>query len=181
LDILLRAFPLVLREVPEAKLLLMGNDPIRPELVARVHRSLLDIADAFGFGDALLFLDGPIPQEEVPEVFAASDVVVSPGATECFGMVFLDGMAAGRPVVGVHSVDNGVPEVVPDGRAGILVPHNDPGTTAKALTSLLLDPEGTAAMGERGLAWVKKRYDASSVLSRLLDTYFECRAEAGRG
>jgi rhamnosyl/mannosyltransferase len=96
-------------------------------------------------------------------------------------MVFLEGMAAGRPVVGVNSVDNGVPEVVPDGRAGILVPPNDPGSTAKALTSLLLDPEGTAAMGERGLAWVKKRYDASTVLPRLLDTYFECRAEAGRG
>lgn len=171
LDVLLRAFPLVQREVPDAKLLLMGNDPIYPDKVRRVRREILDVARIFGMEESVAFFDQPIPQEKLPEIYAASDLVVSLGATECFGMVFLEGMAAGKPVVGVNSVHNGVPEVVWGGRAGLLVPPNNPWSVANAILQILGTPGKAEEMGQWGSRWVEAKYDTGVVLPNLLRLY----------
>lgn len=175
LDILLRALPLVKREVPNVKLLLMGNDPIYIDPVFHVRKWIMDLARVLAVNDNILFFDEQIPQEKIPEVFAASDIVVSLGATECFGMVFLEGMAAGKPVIGVNSTDNGVPEVVWDGKAGLLVPPNDPWSTAKNIITILSDRNLASRIGMNGQNWVKSRYDTMQVLPHLIDIYEQCK------
>ncbi len=179
LDILLQAMPLIRREVPEAKLLLMGNDPLYPQVLTRARRTILDLAEVFGMRDSILFFEDPIPQDLVPNIYAAADIVVSLGATECFGMVFLEGMAAGKPVVGINSVDSGVPEVVWGGRAGSLVPPDDPWSTAKAVAEILEKPDLAAEMGRHGLRWVRQKYDVRAVLPQLVGAYEASLGEAG--
>jgi len=171
LDILLRALPLIKREIPNVRLLLMGNDPVYMDSIFKIRRQIIDLARVFGVEENILFFDKPIPQDKTPEIFAAVDVVVSLGPTECFGMVFLEGMAAGKPVVGVNSHENGVPEVVWDGRAGLLVPPKDPWSTAKSVIKILSDRNLASRMGANGLNWVKSRYDTMQVLPRLIDLY----------
>lgn len=171
LDILLKALPLVKREIPNVRLLLMGNDPIYQDIVLQVRRKILRMARVFGVEENILFFNGQLPQHKIPEVFAASDVVVSLGPTECFGMVFLEGMAAGKPVIGVNSNLNGVPKVVCDGKTGFLVPPKDPWSTAKTLLKVISNREFSVKIGSNGQNWVRERFDTTRVLPRLLEIY----------
>ena len=174
LQILLRALPLVKREIRNVKLLLIGNDPVYPDVVRQIREAIVQTTSTLGAKDSVLFLDRDLPQEQIPSVFAASDMVVSLGPTECFGMVFLEGMAAGKPVIGANSIDNGVPEVVLDGKTGVLVPANDPWSTAKNIIKLLSDKKKARQMGQAGRKWVKQNFDVDAVLPRLLDLYSRC-------
>jgi len=180
LHILLRALPLIKREIPDVKLLLMGNDPVYSDTVRRVREGIVQTAATLGAEDSILFIDQDIPQEQLPSMFSASDVVVSLGSTECFGMVFLEGMAAGKPVVGVNSIENGVPEVILDGRSGFLVPPDDPWSTAKVIVKLLSNPELAHRLGREGFRWVKRTYDVDVVLPKLIRLYRRCTQELKR-
>ncbi len=174
LQILLRALPLVKREISNVKLLLIGNDPVYPDVVRQIREAIVQTTSTLGAKDSVLFLEHDLPQEQIPSVFAASDIVVSLGPTECFGMVFLEGMAAGKPVVGANSVDNGVPEVVLDGKTGVLVPANDPWSTAKSIIKLLSEKELALQLGRNGRKWVKQNFDVDAVLPRLINLYDHC-------
>ncbi|MGE5706928.1 MAG: glycosyltransferase, partial [Bacteroidota bacterium] len=66
---------------------------------------------------------------------AAADLLVAPSPFEPFGMIYLEGMASGKPVIGCRS--GGVPEVVRHGTTGLLVPPSDPGSLAEAMSRLL--------------------------------------------
>ena len=179
LEVLLRALPLIKREIPDAKLLLMGNDSVYSDRVRQVRERLMKTAATLGAPDSVFFIDGDIPQEQLPSVFAASDIVVSLGPTECFGMIFLEGMAAGKPVVGVNSVDNGVAEVIHDGRSGFLVPPNDPWNTAKTIIRVLSEKRLAEKVGHEAKRWVRRTYGIDVVLPRLIKLYNQCLQETG--
>ncbi|MGH7539604.1 MAG: glycosyltransferase family 4 protein, partial [Gemmatimonadota bacterium] len=87
-------------------------------------------------------------RDDVPSVMAALDVVVLPSLTEAFGLVAVEAMAAGIPVVAT-SVE-GLAEVVQDGREGILVPPGEPEPLARAIARLAGDPEERRRLGEAG-------------------------------
>ncbi|HZW56236.1 MAG TPA: glycosyltransferase family 4 protein [Nitrososphaerales archaeon] len=171
LDLLMRALPEVLDWIPDAKVLLLGNDNVFTNEVERSKRRLKKMAEKMGAKDSLLFFKRFVPNEMLPSVFAASDIVVSLSSREAFGMVFIEGMAAGKPVVGATSNINGVAEVVPDELAGLLVPENDSHATARAITKILLDEKLKAEMGLNGIKWVKKKFDTRVVLPKLIATY----------
>ena len=76
--------------------------------------------------------------------------------TEGLGTSILDAMACGKPVVGTRA--GGIPEVVEDGVTGFVVPTHDPKALAKAITTLLREPERRARMGAAGLARVRERF-----------------------
>jgi glycosyltransferase involved in cell wall biosynthesis len=171
LETLLRAFPLIREEVPKSKILLLGNDPIHSDVVQAVQKECAAALENVGVKDGLLYFNRYIPHEELPEVFAASDVVVSLSPREAFGMVFLEAMAAGKPVIGANSGMNGVPEIVPDGKAGYLVPVADPLATARTCTKILNDPDLGRRLGFYGAKWVQEKFDSKIVLPKLLSEY----------
>jgi glycosyltransferase involved in cell wall biosynthesis len=182
LQVLLESLPEVFESLPSARILLLGNDPIFQDKVTSCKRRLKAIADKIGAGDKLLFFNQFVPNSMLPEIFAASDLVVSLSQRETFGMVFIEGMAAGKPVVGVNSSYGGVSEVVPDNIAGILVPPNDAHSTAKAITRILKNDGLRESMGANGVSWVKEHYDTSVVIPMLEATYeglrsFQLRSE----
>lgn len=137
---LLRCLPRVLDRVPDARLRVVGGGPRLP--------ALRELADDLGLGDAVAFLGEVEEADELRAEFAAADLFCLPSRQEGFGIVFLEAMASGLPVVAGDAA--AVPEVVPDGEAGLLVPPEDERALADALVRLLGDPALRARMGARG-------------------------------
>jgi glycosyltransferase involved in cell wall biosynthesis len=144
-DTLISALPRVLENVPDAYLVLVGDgaDRSRLEQLAR---------DA-GVSDHVRFLAG-LTQDELFACYAASAVFALPSKGEGFGLVFLEAMAHGKPVIGGDH--GGTPDVVEDGVTGWLVPHGEIERLAEALKSLLADSAKAAEMGGRGRTRVEQ-------------------------
>jgi glycosyltransferase involved in cell wall biosynthesis len=137
---LLHALPLVRRHVPGAHGVIVGAGPEHPRLRRLVRE--LALQDA-------VQLRGEIPDDdEVALLYRRADLFCLPTIQEGFGIVFLEAMAAGLPVVSTTAA--AIPEVVPHGAAGWLVPPRDVGTLAEALVGLLRDPARRAAYGAFG-------------------------------
>jgi glycosyltransferase involved in cell wall biosynthesis len=170
LDVILRAMPEIIDAVPNAKLMLLGNDPVFADKLSKLKLKLSRMLDSIK-SNSLLFLNYSIPNSLVPSLIAASNLVVSLSPREAFGMVFLEAMACSKPVVGVSSAASGVSEVVPDEIAGYLVPEKDPHATAKAIIKILSDDNLKLKFQIGGNNWVKKRFDTRVVLPKLLQSY----------
>jgi phosphatidylinositol alpha-mannosyltransferase len=92
---------------------------------------------------------GAVPHERLPALHAGADVFIAPAlGQESFGMVLVEAMAAGVPVVA--SDIGGYRDVIRDGVTGVLVPAGDAGVLAAAIGGLLADPDGARALAEKG-------------------------------
>lgn len=123
-DILLDAWPTVVRRVPAARLVVAGDGPLRDDLVARLsaHGAVQDSVDFLGY------------RSDVPNVLHAADLLALPSRSEGMPLAALEAFASGLPVV-AHAV-GGVPELVVDGANGRLVaPHHE--ALAAALADVL--------------------------------------------
>ncbi|MDA0999062.1 MAG: glycosyltransferase family 4 protein [bacterium] len=145
---LIEAMPRVRAAVPDVLLRVVGGGP----MAARLEEMAADL----GLGDSVKFL-GELPDEaDVRRAYFEADVFCLPSLQEGFGIVFLEAMAAGLPVVAVRAT--AVPEVVPDGEAGLLVPPGDEEALSAALIRLLQDADLRARLGRAGRTHVL-RYD----------------------
>lgn len=149
-QVLLEAFAGVVDEVPDARLVLVGDGDDVPALRSR--------AAALGIA-ARVDWRGALSGAELVGAYQQASVVVLPSLTESesFGMTLVEAMACGRPVVG--SRVGGIPFVVRDGVDGVLVPPGDVGSLASALTGLLRDGDRRAALGAAGRAVAEQRWD----------------------
>jgi glycosyltransferase involved in cell wall biosynthesis len=156
IDDLLRAFALLRRRLPDACLRIVGDGP--------EHARLLALAHELGLGDSAAFLGG-IPDDEVRREYAQADVFCMPSVQEGFGIVFLEAMAAGLPVVSTTAA--AIPEVVRHGETGILVAPRDVAAMAGALLLLFSDRRRREQYGRaaRELVW---QYDWRRVCEMFL-------------
>ncbi|HWQ12399.1 MAG TPA: glycosyltransferase family 4 protein, partial [Roseiflexaceae bacterium] len=155
---LLRAMPLVRRAVPQAQALIVGDGP--------EHDNLLRLHARLGLGEAARLL-GAIPDDDaLARLYRHADVFCLPSVQEGFGIVFLEAMASGLPIVGTTAA--AIPEVVPHGRAGTLVPPGDVAALAGALVELLQRPELRASYAAYGQEHVE-RYDWGRVAESFLE------------
>jgi glycosyltransferase involved in cell wall biosynthesis len=139
LDVLLRAFARIAPAHPELRLLLVGDGPLRGQLEA--------LARALALGERVEFL-GPRGRKEVARLLRGCLVFVLPSRSEPFGMVVAEALACGRPVVA--SAVGGIPEIVEDGRSGVLVAPDDPEALARAVSRLLDDAALREALAAAG-------------------------------
>jgi glycosyltransferase involved in cell wall biosynthesis len=150
--------------VPGAELVIAGGgDAIADAEQARLR----SVAAAFGVQDRIRLL-GRIARQDVPALLRSADAVVSVPWYEPFGMVPLEAMACGVPVVA--SAVGGHLDTVVDGRTGALVPPRDPAALAQRLRELLADPARLAAIGSAAAARARSRYgwDRIAVETELL-------------
>jgi phosphatidyl-myo-inositol dimannoside synthase len=162
-DTLLRAWPAVIEQVPDAALLIVGGGPYA--------KHLHGLAEQQGVSGSVTFT-GPVPQEELPAHYAAGDVFSMPCRTrrggldvEGLGIVYLEASAAGLPVVGGDS--GGAPDAILEGETGYVVGGRDVAALSARLTALLQDPADAKAMGEKGRAWVERDWNWDLIASRL--------------
>lgn len=155
---LLEAFVRVRERFPAASLRVVGGGPELPALRDRAAELRLEGAVAFL---------GEVPQDEsVRREYLAADLFCLPSLQEGFGIAFLEAMAAGLPIVATRAA--AIPEVVPDGEAGLLVPPRDPECLAEALVRVLGDADLRRRLGEAGRRRVV-RYDWPVVAAELLE------------
>ena len=128
---LIAAFPAVLAGCPQARLVVIGHGP--------EHWALRRQVEALELGDAVRLLGALSSDREVRAWYRCATLFCLPSVQEGFGIVFLEAMASGLPVVSTTAT--AIPEVVPHGQAGLLVPPRDPPALAAAILTLLRDPE----------------------------------------
>lgn len=148
--------------VPGATLAVCGRDAGARAESERTARRL-------GLSDRVRFL-GPVAEPR--HAYAACDLFVLPSHYEAFGIVLLEAMAQGRPVIATTA--GGMPEVVDD--AGAVVPPRDPDALAEGIRRVLSDPEASRAMGERGRERARS-FLWPAVVDRLQETYERARRE----
>ena len=165
-DLLLRA----LERVPDLRLDIVGSGPEMPRL-----RTL---AQALAVVDRVRWF-GEYPDEDLTRRMADADFLVLPSVTveEMFGLVVLEAMAAGRPVI-TTAVPSAVREVNVPGVTGLEVPLRDVGGLAAALDALAHDPHRRQAMGEAGRKRVREQFTRTLMAERHIALYQ--RVLAGR-
>ena len=165
---------------PEVQLVLCAGAPDTPDIMTEV-RDLTERLRETRTG--VVWIEEMLPRPELVAVLAACTVFVCPSVYEPLGIVNLEAMAVGLPVVGTAT--GGIPEVVDDGVTGLLVPIDqaDDGTgtpldpdrfvadLAAALTRVATDPEGAAAMGAAGRRRAEEHFTWSAIADRTMEVY----------
>ncbi|MFN8650392.1 MAG: glycosyltransferase [Gemmatimonadales bacterium] len=159
LDVLLRA----LERVPDLRLDIVGVGPEGPRLKT--------LTQALALADRVKFF-GEYPDDDLPRRMAEADFLVLPSVTvdEMFGLVVLEAMAAGRPVI-TTAVPTGVREVNQPGETGLEVPVHDVRSLAEALDTLARDPFKREKMGDAGRARVEKFFTRQLMAERHIALY----------
>jgi glycosyltransferase involved in cell wall biosynthesis len=166
-DVLLEA----LQRAPALRLDVLGDGPARPALEA--------LGASLGVGDRVTF-HGRLPATAVHEAMRSAAVVAVPSRWyENMPITVLEAFAAGVPVVA--SALGGLPELIDDDRDGILVPPDEPGILADALTSLTDGADRAFEMGRNARAKVEDRFTPASHLARIDALYAEAAEVAGSG
>ncbi len=163
LPILVRAFRLVADQVSDARLVVVGSGPLEGQ--CRRLASQLGIADR-------VFFAGRVSVADLPGYYVNCTVFCSPAlGGEAMGIVLIEAMAAGRPVVA--SAIAGYDEVIRDGVDGCLVSAGDPEALAATLTELLKSEPARSRLSENALARVQQ-YAWPEVAARIESVYREC-------
>ena len=157
---LLEAWPQVLRAVPDAYLLIVGEGSRRDALEAQARE--LRIAHRIVFTGR---------RDDVPAVTAALDVAVLPSYREAQGLSVLEAMALSRPVVASNV--GGIPEMVEDGVTGLLVPPHDANALAEAIIRLLTDHPYADTLGRAGHDLVHVRFCIEAMVDATAAIYDE--------
>jgi glycosyltransferase involved in cell wall biosynthesis len=167
LDILLRA----LEQVPEVRLDIVGSGPEGPRL-----RTL---AQALAITDRVRWY-GEYPDDDLPRRMVDADFLVLPSVTveEMFGLVLLEAMAAGRPVI-TTALPSAVREVNVPGVTGLEVPLRDVRALARALETLSRDGARRRAMGEAGRKRVAEKFTQTAMATRHIELYERIRRGPG--
>jgi alpha-maltose-1-phosphate synthase len=165
LQVLLRAAELL---EPDVQIVLCAGQADTAQLGAEVAGLVGHLRDS---RSGVVWLDRMLPKREVIQVLSHATVFACPSLYEPLGIVNLEAMACGTPVVG--SRVGGIPEVVPDAQTGLLVPPGDHVLLAEALTSLLSDPARATALGQLGRQHVAAEFSWASIAGQTAALYTE--------
>ena len=164
----------------DVQVILCAGAPDTPEIKAEVEGLVAHLRDK---RTGVVWIEEMLPRPELIAVLAASDVFVCPSVYEPLGIVNLEAMAVGLPVVG--SATGGIPDVIVDGETGLLVPieqvQDGTGTPidparfeadlAERLTTLVTDTEAAKAMGQAARRRVEEHFAWQAIAQRTMDVY----------
>jgi len=136
-----------------------------------MERAWRALARQLGVDDRVVFV-GAVRDAELPAYYAACDVFVLPSSerSEAFGLVQLEAMAAGKPVVSTE-LGTGTSFVNVDGETGFVVPARDARALAAAITRLIDEPALRARMGAAGRARVRQEFSLDKMVDRVMALY----------
>lgn len=174
-QVLIEALPRVL-ERRSARLTVVGE--------GAWGERLRRLAEERGVADRVRFR-GFVAEEELRRLYASCDIFVLPavtderGDTEGLGVVLLEALRFGRPVIASEA--GGIPDIVRPGRSGRLVPPGDVAALARAILETAADPDSARRVAEAGRRWADVRFSWKRIVDDLLDTYREAvRVRLGR-
>jgi D-inositol-3-phosphate glycosyltransferase len=171
IDLLLRAVARLVRMHPALadglRVLIVGGRPSGDGPERQEFLRLSRIAARLGISRLVDFV-GAVDQERLPLFYAAADVTVIPSLYESFGLVAVESMACGTPVVAARV--GGLATTIQDGQTGYLIPWRDPVLYAERLAALLTDEALRRRLGERAVC-VAARYDWALIAEEIYGIY----------
>ncbi|MFC2069606.1 glycosyltransferase [Chloroflexota bacterium] len=167
-DLLLNAFDIVRKEVPNMHLVIGGGSPDPRQSEIEVLNIIRSIVQEKNLGDQV-YISGYIPDELLVASFQQAELFVLPSIFEPFGMTALEAMACGTPVVA--SKLGGIREVISSGEDGILIDPTNAEEFADAMINLLKDRDLVADMGKKAYKSVYKHYSWDAIARRHIEFY----------
>jgi glycosyltransferase involved in cell wall biosynthesis len=163
---LIKAIQKVVKVIPEAKFLFVGDGEIKSKLSEEIKS--LDLQEN-------IFMLGS--RNDIATILSCINVFLLPSLNEGFGMVLIEAMAARKPVIATNV--GGIPEVVKDGETGILVPLKDPEAFSSAIIKLYNNPELSRRMGQAGYSRARNLFDIKTTVREFEDLYNKLIKEKG--
>ncbi|MFC4949490.1 glycogen synthase [Pseudonocardia sp. GCM10023141] len=157
---------------PAAQIVLCAGAPDTPEIAAETEKAVADLSEA---RPGVVWVKGMLPTAKVRQILSAATVFVCPSVYEPLGIVNLEAMACGTAVVA--SDVGGIPEVVEDGRTGLLVHYDEHAVDAfrtgiaDAVNEVLADPARAAAMGAAGRERAERDFAWEQAAARTVEIY----------
>jgi glycosyltransferase involved in cell wall biosynthesis len=161
---LLNAFAIVLKNAPDARLIMVGDGPIANELRARIQSLKIEHAVILpGWCD-------PTPY------YHLADVITNTSRSEGLGNSNLEAWACAKPLVATAT--QGASELIAHGKNGLIAPLRNPGALAQAFTELMNDPELRSSLASAGAHAINTRFSKEVITNEYLDLYEELLAKA---
>lgn len=164
---LLNAFSILLRNVQNVELLIVGSGSSSRQI------QISQLVENLKIGGKVKFL-GSIKYSNMPQIHNLADLFCLPSIptktwAEQFGYSMIEAMACGKPVVSTST--GSIPEVVKDRATGILVKPNDPRGLESALEELILNKQERNAFGRNAREWVLQKFEANKIAMQLANIY----------
>jgi phosphatidylinositol alpha-1,6-mannosyltransferase len=162
-DVMIRALPRILKDIPDACYLIVGSGPAKPMLE--------ELTFSMGVHGNVIFLEN-VGDAELPSIYGMCDVFVMPSRAdlkacdvEGFGIVYLEANACGKPVIAGKS--GGIADAVVDGETGLLVPPDSPETLADSICRMLTHKEYAERLGQQGRERAIREFSWNAVADRV--------------
>jgi len=147
------ALPLILKKIPEVKLFIAGVGQYKDDLVT--------LAQKLGVQNSVEFL-GSIDNKKMPELLNQTDLFIFPSVgREGSPVVILEAGSAGLPIIA--SKVGGAPEIIIDGKTGILIPRGNIKSLQKEIVALLQNPQKMRKLGHSIRQYIKENYDSKKI------------------
>ena len=161
IDLVIKSIPDVLKIIPDAYYVIVGDgsDRFRLELLAK----------ELGVRDNVMFA-GYVSDDLLPLYYESCDVFVLPSEKEGFGIVFLEAMYFLKPCIGVNR--GGIPEVIEDGKSGVLVEPNNIQMLSEAIIKILADKPLSVSLGAVGKKRLEEEFSFERFKERLEEVIF---------
>ncbi|KUO72799.1 MAG: glycosyl transferase family 1 [Desulfosporosinus sp. BRH_c37] len=160
--VVLKALPELVREFPDLEYRIVGDGSERVKLEA--------LTEELGLGRHVVFL-GSLPHHEAMNEMSKCDIFILPSWNEAFGIVYLEAMAHGKPIIG--TLGEGISELLAKEGIGRAVPAKDVLAIKKAIRGLFANPDQAKEMGARGKDLVTRRFTWESNAQQTLKVYEE--------
>lgn len=165
---LVRAMPLISAEMPDVRLALVGFGPDEDRIRSTI--------EAVGLDDRVTIL-GRVSRDDIPVHMASADLVVLPSIKiEGLGVVLLEALASGTPVVG--SDVGGIPDIIEDGVTGLLCRSQDPPDIAAKCVRILQDEDLKRRTTEKGMKLVEAQFSWAKIGAALEVVLLDCLRRA---
>lgn len=163
---LVQASKILKENAPKIKVIVVGEGPLRMDLNKQVKELHIE--------DMVFFLGF---REDIPQILASLDVFVLSSYLEGLGSSILDAMASRLPVVATRV--GGIPELVVNGKTGLLVPPRNPSALAQAILKLYHDRNLSSHLGQKGYEIVHQKFSAESMANKIIDLYKKLALKKG--
>lgn len=165
---LINAIPRVVKEVPDVRFVIVGDDTNN----GRGQKSVLaELKESIRLHDVERYVEfvPRVPLAELPNYYRSADICVVPSIYDNSPYTCLEAMACGKPVIGTAS--GGTPEYLVDGESGVIVPPRDPEAIAGALVALLTNEQERLRLGANARTRVLEKFDRREIARQMLELY----------
>lgn len=169
-DLLLKAIPDVVRQIPNVVFVFIGADTKTSPAGGSYRQYILEQSKVNCFQSHICLI-GWVSEEELIEFYFSCDVFVAPSIYESFGLVYLEAMACGKPVIGTDI--GGIPEVVNKNKTGLLIPLGNKQALIDSLVDLLIDEKKRELIGKTARQEVEENFTDTVMAKKTLKVFEE--------